>query len=342
MAIYYGLIIFVLCINWVINHLKVENKKRKIIILSFLATVLIQGLRAPIVGIDLKQYIMAYKWSNNISWTTPVLGFEIGFRIFIHLLATFNLSERLFIFVISFLCQIPIFYFVYKKSDTPIESLLIYYTFGLFTFTFSGIRQTMAIGIVLMSILTLEKDKNKTSLVLIVIASMIHKSAIICIIMLFMKKNRIKRRGRFLMLGIFALEMIFGKQIVLLASKIYGGSYEIAPTGAYSLFMLYIIVWLCAAIFLEDESHWPMYTNFMLIAAFIQGLGAFQPSIGRIGYYFSFFECLLIPQIIRQATNSTKTKILLRFALIVFCFLFFYINTGNGYLDVSPYILLNE
>ena len=77
----------------------------------------------------------------------------------------------------------------------------------------------------------------------------------------------------------------------------------------------------------------------MYLAAAIQCLGLYHMNIGRVGYYFAFFECLLIPEMIEKTTRSRELKLMLYVGCVAFCLLYFYKNTGWGYLGVSPYVL---
>jgi len=335
---YYGLILIIGLLYLLIGRLNINDKRKKFIIISFIITAILQGLRSSEVGSDLKVYVYAFNISKNASWTTPLIGFEIGFRILLHLLSLLCSSEQMFIFCISAFCQAPIFYFIYRKSTSPFYSLLIYLTFGIFTFSFSGIRQTLAIGLFLIAVILADEQKWCEFFLLVVLASTIHKSALIGLVAYPLSKIRIKRNGKLLLLGLFGAEMLFGGQIVEFAAKLYGYNFQPSQTGAYSLFIFYVIIWILCALFLEEEQPWILFGNLCMMAALCQGLGLFHLSITRIGYYFSICMCVLIPHIIDRATNSYRLKALLHIGLFVFCMFFFQKNTGNGYLDVCPYI----
>ncbi len=338
MLVYYGLILIIGLLYLLIERLNINDKRKKFMFISFVMTVILQGLRSSEVGIDLKQYIYAFNVSKNVSWTTPILNFEIGFRILLHLLSVLCGSEQIFIFVTSTICQAPIFYFIYKKSTSPFESLLIYLTFGMFTFSFSGMRQTLAMGLFLIAVILADEQKWREFLLLVALASTIHTSALFGLIAYPLSKIRIKRSGELLLLGLFGIEMLFGQQITELAVTLYGRTFQTSQTGAYGLFIFYVIVWILCVLFLEKEQPWILFGNFCMMSALCQGLGAFHPSIARIGYYFSIFMCVLIPHIIDRSTNNYLLKVLLHVGLCVFCIAFFQKNTGNGYLNVCPYI----
>ena len=139
---YYGLILWTGILYGGIKHVRLKDKKKTFVCLAFLSTVLLQSLRAEYVGGDMVQYLRGYTASARGGWLDPVFNFELIFRILIHTLAVFHVPRQGFIAIMSVLCQAPVFYFFYKRAKNPCLSILIYFTFGLFTFSFSGIRRT--------------------------------------------------------------------------------------------------------------------------------------------------------------------------------------------------------
>lgn len=93
-----------------------------------------------------------------------------------------------------------------------------------------------------------------------------------------------------------------------------------------------------SSLLIRCDAPWNLYINCMYLAAAIQCLGLYHMNIGRVGYYFAFFECLLIPEMIEKTTRSRELKLMLYVGCVAFCLLYFYKNTGWGYLGVSPYV----
>lgn len=156
---YYGLILWTGTLYGGIKHVRLKDKKKTFVCLAFLSTVLLQSLRAEYVGVDMIQYLRGYELSAQRGWLNPVFNFELIFRILIHTLAVFHVPRQGFIAIMSVLCQAPVFYFFYKRAKNPCLSILIYFTFGLFTFSFSGIRQMIAIGLFLLAVLQAEDEQ---------------------------------------------------------------------------------------------------------------------------------------------------------------------------------------
>lgn len=205
---YYGLILWTGTLYGGIKHVRLKDKKKTFVCLAFLSTVLLQSLRAEYVGGDVVQYLRGYELSAQRGWLDPVFNFELIFRILIHTLAVFHVPKQGFIAIMSVLCQAPIFYFFYRRAKNPCLSILIYFTFGLFTFSFSGIRQMIAIGLFLLAVLQAEEEQWLKFTALILLAAMFHKSALIGIVVWPLSKIKVKNHiVHFLMLGAFIVEI---------------------------------------------------------------------------------------------------------------------------------------
>ena len=337
---YYGLILWTGILYGGIKHVRLKDKKKTFVCLAFLSTVLLQSLRAEYVGGDMVQYLRGYELSAQRGWLDPVFNFELIFRILIHTLAVFHVPRQGFIAIMSVLCQAPVFYFFYRRAKNPCLSILIYFTFGLFTFSFSGIRQMIAIGLFLLAVLQAEDEQWLKFTALILLAAMFHKSALIGIVVWPLSKIKVKNHiVHFLMLGAFIVEIFMAPAIIQVAATLFGSYNTIQFTGAYACFLLYALIWFMSSLLIRCDAPWNLYINCMYLAAAIQCLGLYHMNIGRVGYYFAFFECLLIPEMIEKTTRSRELKLMLYVGCVAFCLLYFYKNTGWGYLGVSPYVL---
>ena len=75
----------------------------------------------------------------------------------------------------------------------------------------------------------------------------------------------------------------------------------------------------------------------ILFAVIGQSLGIISSSsMTRIGFYFSIFFTLLIPEI-SNSFFGKKNRVLGSFITSVMFILFFYLTVKDGYLDVVPY-----
>ena len=138
---------------------------------------------------------------------------------------------------------------------------------------------------------------------------MFHKSALIGIVVWPLSKIKVKNHiVHFLMLGAFIVEIFIAPAIIQVAATLFGSYNTIQFTGAYACFLLYALIWFISSLLIRCDAPWNLYINCMYLAAAIQCLGLYHMNIGRVGYYFAFFECLLIPESIEKSTRSKFLK----------------------------------
>lgn len=336
---YYGLILFV-GVMYLLTRLLPEDKTSKVLVFSvFVATTLLQCLRAETVGCDIVTYLRGYEISFQQGWFDQISNWEKGFLFFLHLLSVLNVSNRGFIVITSIMCQAPVFYFIYKRAKRPELSILIYFAFGLFLFSFSGIRQMIAIGISLLAVLAFEEGRTTKSFILFIIAVLFHRTSIINFLIIPLSRVKVEGHGsHLLMLLALFLEIRLAPILVSIAEILKGNSINIQWTGAIGAILLYALIWLLSVTFIPQEGKWISYSNYMYLGVAIQCLGLYHMHIARLGYFFTFFECLLIPEMIDDSTSSELIKTLIYLGCIMFCLFYFHYGTAGGYLNVSPYI----
>ena len=157
-----------------ISHIQIKK------VFSFILGIemfLIMGLRSPSVGKDLENYFILYNSISNISiFETST---EPGFVLFLKLLNLFGVGEQGFILLTSLIISVSISWFIYKYSKNIFLSFFLHVTIGLFAFSLSGVRQSLAVSLILIAIyFTLNKKWIKAGLVNLIAISA-HYSAII-------------------------------------------------------------------------------------------------------------------------------------------------------------------
>ncbi|WP_270829821.1 EpsG family protein [Aeromonas sp. QDB63] len=120
---------------------------------------------------------------------------EIGFKFFISIFKSFDVSYELFFLVVATLSVlIKVFYFkrFYSLSSSAFSMCLLWYlTFNYFSFDFIQIRMGLAIGVIGFSTLFYLRGENLKSLFMILLASLIHSVSIISLFVFLSKKSRL-------------------------------------------------------------------------------------------------------------------------------------------------------
>jgi len=156
-----------------------RNRNKYLRILSFLMILVVGGLRYK-VGADWDSYKNIYYETINIADIFNAREEKL-FMFFLYISKKIINSYSFFVFIF-FLVSFYIKYNVFKKYSSDIFLSLIIYFYTLFLiYDVNGIRQGMALGLVLFSIRYILNKELLQFLVIISIATLFHTSAIIFI-----------------------------------------------------------------------------------------------------------------------------------------------------------------
>lgn len=190
--IYYLILVF-LMLAWMFNYKKTNtigvNGLRQhtygdfIFLLVLLSSlVFLAGFRG-LTGTDTPAYLLFYETGNYpISMEKIYLNLSRFF-------SNNDISFRTFQIVIAFFTIFPIFLQYWKKSENIYFSILIFYLFGFYLYSFNVSRQTLAATIVSFTYLYFKKNGLKSivvSLALSIVAIGIHKSSLYILVALIL------------------------------------------------------------------------------------------------------------------------------------------------------------
>lgn len=81
--------------------------------------------------------------------------------------------------------------YIYKYSDDPVLSVIVLLAFNLYQFSLTGMRQTIAISFVVLAIMAVHEEKKIQPYIWVLIASLFHSSALVCLSIPILSKIRI-------------------------------------------------------------------------------------------------------------------------------------------------------
>lgn len=163
-----------------------RNKKIYLIIMFSLMAV-ISGFRANTVGIDTTNYEFSYLYIRDNGWEGLQFlsyQFEKGYLFITYFLSRFFASpSALFLFMSFFICA-SFGKAFYKYSDDVVLSTALFIIL-FFASTMNTMRQYMALAILLNSISLLLEKKAIKYAIMVIVASLIHNTAILFMIFIF-------------------------------------------------------------------------------------------------------------------------------------------------------------
>ena len=335
-----------------------KNKRKMETIWIGLGPFLILALRSPTCGIDLinetgsgNGYYGNFSIIAKSSWSeifTPSFfnnNYEIGFLIYNKLVSYISDNPQFFLAFTAIICVGCVGYVIYKYSSNIFLSFIIYICLGQYIFSFSGLRQAIAISLSLLGLSFILERKNWHFFILLLLAISFHTTAIILFAAWPLCRKEMKTSTLIFLLLLVIVSIPAMKLLLSLVLSIIGlYSLEAITEGqSITMFLVYYTL-LAISIIIKPNYKGNQYKDklfciyrwMILFAVFGQSLGFIDSGyLTRIGYYFSIYFCLYLPELF-YGLNREFQKVI--YPLIVLLFVaFFYLTTSDGYLDVVPY-----
>lgn len=329
-----------------------KEKKNNSISVFFLLMFILLSLRNTKCGIDLINYKYYFKMDSQMSFNNIIEFYSMNGEVLYHLfnkaVAVITDNFQILLTLIAAICLLPIAILYKKESENPILTIALFLTVAPFSMFFSGLRQSIAMAIVIIAFKFIKKKKLIPYIIMIIIASGFHQSAIFMLILYPLYYAKITKKWLLFIIPLMIAIFIFRNQIfstIITLSSRYAERYSvITSTGAYSILILLILFDIYCFIFTDKDKENQEFIglrNFLLLATYIQVFASINSVVMRINYYILLFVPILIPMVCNS--SSIKYKQIVRLATTVMCMFFicyFFINAyvGSDILNIYPYI----
>lgn len=162
-----------------------SNKKMYCVIVCIALTV-IAGLRSLEVGPDGRVYANYFYILQKMNFIQISEYFtkEPAFYYVTKLLQNTGMGLQGWYTIIGGLFSFSVVLIIYYYSEIPGYSILALFSLGYYTFSFTGLRQTVALSLILLSGIFLKQKKYIRYIVFVLLAFLFHNSAIIFLLIL--------------------------------------------------------------------------------------------------------------------------------------------------------------
>lgn len=336
-------------ICWIIsliwNKFK-KNKKISIILMIIICAIIsvFAGYRDLTIGTDVMIYANTIIEFLNKGWNIEYMGIEPAYvQIAKMVVGIGGNTNTLLLFtaiIIDFFILLAGFQ---RKNEIDLSLFTLTFLNIFFGISLNLMRQSIAISIFIFAYHFIEEKKPIKYFLLIFIAYLFHRSAIILFFIyplywLIMKNYG--KKGKFIEMVTILLTMcilLFMSNILILLNNIgivpdrivnyysYENYYTLKMNWTSNFVNIGMLV-LCNLIFLVDKERKKensFLTYLTIIGIILFQLGNVIPFAGRIAYYFYF---LIYLYAIPRATYVLKNRNEIYFFLIVLLFLYFYIT----------------
>ena len=303
MTIHLILLAAVLLIALLYSGRPTLNRKKHAVVVITAGLTLFSGFRTWWMG-DLIKYYTLYRNCNGDNWQGVLTEKwdNMGIRVFFRAAGAVGVSYDVCIFLIAAFVAISLGVIIYRYSTSPFVSYLIYISMGFLIFTFSGLKQAIAMGFLCYAMICVLENRWKKYLFWVLIAGFFHAPAFIFLLAYPFAHKKIDRWYVLYLIAGFALVFAFRWQIASFLSELYGDEADAYVDAASKVvggrfLMMLLILAVCAFLrpIRQRDATYAKVFNIMVLAAMFQTFSVYDNVFSRLTDYFFQFVVLFLP-----------------------------------------------
>lgn len=331
-----------------------EIKKNVFLTFSGILLFIVSGFRGPFVGTDTLSYFNIYDLANYQSFAKLLevnFGVEKGYLLLNKIIGNMFDNRQSIIIFTSFVIIWGVLYFIEKNSSDVWMSVFLFVTLYYFGVSMNIVRQFMALSVFFIAYEQLKQNRNLLYILLIWLASTLHSSAWILLVLLILNKIKPNLRNmKVIFLGAIVITTILyilpsiildisGKYIVYEGTKYIEGN---SVGGIVIVWLSQVILYFCSMFIIKNKNNISesekksifLYSVMVLISVCIRILSTQIFLIHRLSFYFEIFMIVLIPNVVNLLV---KERLLVKFLICLILALYFYYNLTHAAAGIVPY-----
>ena len=249
----------------------------------------------------------------------------------------FGDNQNIYLFITSFITIGGVAFFSYRNSSNPGICMLIYILSGSYVSGMNGVRQALVAGIFVMAYKLIERRKYIPYIIICLLLSTVHTSALVLIPMILILNIKEWSRGTYvLLLATFGLYIAYPLFAGILTQALAGSAYERYSNGiqnftngganvlrAIILFIPIVLSFLFKENLKKKNPNFKMLLNASILNFMFMLLATVRSWIfARFCIYFNPFSYVLLIECIE--VSGKRNRQILYIACILLYGLFFY------------------
>ena len=346
LSIYFILHLIVLSLSG--GKLFSPKKNNKVaLIICFILLGVLAAFRSEKVGNDTMEYVRIFNYCEDLMRYGT--RFESGYIYFNLLIYKIYPHVQLLFIVISIFFYFTVGRLMWKYSLIPCLSLLLFFILS-YGMTLSMIRQFMAMCILMYSFDAVIERKPIRFVLLVFLASQFHATAVVFLLAWFVHYIKIRTSTIiWFFIGAIAGYAFFADILSFAFSNVMFSSYEHYSEGKYfegetrvasivNLFFSCIIAYIAYYSYRRTDIKWRkserglqyrMFFLLQLIVIVINVMCLKANLLDRLGLYFSFYSCILLPNAIFLLPKDERK-------IIGFFLLFLFVSYSSAIIFFRP------
>ncbi len=325
---------------------KNKTNTKAYMILCSVALIAIVGLRSRYTGSqDTYLYTTVFSVAKNypnlieyLTYADVFDGFfllsEGGFHIYTWIAAQIFPEAQWFLLLTATVIVCCTASFISRNSEDPAISWIVFVCLGSMTFAMNGMRQALAMSICLLSYRYAREKKLFRFLLIVLLAVLFHKSAMIFAIVYFMRNMKWNAKYISVLSAIVVAFIAFADRFAFLYDSITDKEYaekEAFKSGGVITILIYVIAIALLLLFSKRLKEPNIFVPMALaVLGFALYMGRFTSTqiYERISYYFVYFLMLVFPGIFYDIEEKYRPLLKIGFCLCAILLFAYRINNG--------------
>ena len=309
-------------------NLKIASNKNsipnQIYFVIIFALVLFVGLRAKTVGLDSHSY--AEDIGNSVA-ELEYSNYEYGYIALIRLLTVLKLNYSVLFVVAAFVAITPVFLMIRDESDYPVLSVIIYFGTTLFIWSFSALRQSMALGLIACAYYFIKNKKRLLFLLFVFLAFCFHKTALFFTPAILFSFFKINKKCIFVTI-VIGVVLIVSQSFILNFLSSYSridSYFDVEMEGGERYLAVLFFVALLFVIQYRNIKTDPFLFFSIVLLPFIFFVVNKNSVLNRASWYYQLLLIVAIPKVIKSF--NTKSFRVCLYILMAFLFSYQFISS---------------
>lgn len=327
----------------------------KVLSTFFFIMIVMLFFRGRSCGIDLGNYYTHYTRCRSVSWS-ELLSFYQKEQLYYLMNKAISIvfgNFQWLLIICALLSIVPIWILYVKESGRAFLMISIFLVIAPFPMYFSGLRQCIAMGMVVPLFYLARYKKLIPFLAVLLLSTFFHSSAIVMILIYPMYWAKITRKWLWVVAPVMAAIFIFNRRILMFVigyiSEEYQEEYSMmSETGAYGILVTLVGLAVISFIF-TDESKLDIndvaLRNILLMATCFQFFSPLHTIAMRFNYYFLPFVPIAVSRSLSKCEEDLENIVqLVEIGLTLFFLLIFFQKAfaDDDPLNIYPYVAFWE
>lgn len=319
-----------------------ETRKKRTILCFSIFLFLFAALRSKYVGTDTYGYCVEYERVAKLSMKSVMAEHyrDPMYPIFTKLLSYISTNPQTLLAAIALIEVIGLASFA-NSLKKPYLFYLLFITLRMYSFTLAGLRQTIAISILMFALPLLEKKKISIFIALVFFAATFHSSALVVLLYIPLILTQHTFIWSFSAISVALIDVLSGYSLTRFFSNVlfkerYDNYIKTAlatNTHLTSTFLVYFVFFIAIIVFYKQIKKEQPKISFYLKAASIGMMFSLMsqgfPNLFRIAYYFMIYLFASVPSLIESFPKSNRYVLVFAISLLLIAQYYFF-GSGAG------------